>query len=206
MAPFLIVTGFGDKGISEFSDVLRRRFPERTTKIIAGCPWHKSFIHPDELVTAVQTAIRENSLSCGQSATDEIDLIGHSYGALLTLTAACRTRMKGINHLILIDGPLNANVDVSPPKKSTTRRIVFELFRRQYRHRVRLALECESVLAELDTTKIVTIGSSRDTVVPPAAKQIPGIRHITLPPEHRGHGLRSKIPTLMELINQHIAV
>lgn len=153
-----IVTGFGDKGISELQKELNRELQPATSRVIASAPWYRAHHHPEEVIAEVT---KELDAQPGNHL-----LVGHSYGALIALVVACRRELDGILKLILLDGPLRSDVEVKPAKTA------HHLFFRHYRERVKLAEECEEVLQRLATDKILTIATAKDAIVPPESKKL----------------------------------
>lgn len=205
----VFVTGFRDKGGSELIDAVTRMRHFKRVERIAGCPPERGMLYPNELVAEIEARL---------DTLDGISLgIGDSYGSLLLLKAACRRRMRDISPLVLIDGPLSPDVEVNPPQGSPESSAFYEQFRVQYAHRVEIARQCMGVLCELsdaDLERIVTIGSTEDAIVPPAAKELilPGesgrqrrVRHIELPSHLRGHSLSPpKIAEITRLLRDDI--
>ena len=210
-----IVTGFGDKGISELKVELDQKMHPHSNTIIPSAPWHKALDAPETVIARVAKAI-------DAIPSDHILLIGHSYGALIALLVACRRELQNILKVILIDGPLNPYVDVHPAHS------LHNIFFRHYEQREALARECEKTLRSLDASKIMTIGSEHDQLVPAAAKQLPdngnfqtvilndamdvaeipnratkGL-NVVLPDHYRGHGLHHKIPIISDIIEQSV--
>lgn len=194
----IIVTGFGDKGIPELADSLRIARPALEIHTLAGCPPDKAAIHPQEIIGALTDRL--------EPAPPYFALLGHSYGALLALAAACRRRMQGISNLILVDGPLRPDVEVNPPQDGS-----FDRFALQYEHRVDTARRCMAVIRDLPMTtlsRIVTIGNTEDRIVPPEAKNIPGglAEHRVLrKPALQGHSLSpAKIEALTRFLVERV--
>lgn len=183
---FMIVTGFGDKGIAEFASSLQDVFSNATISIVPGCPVEKASEKPNILIDHIRSELRKR--------IQEVILMGHSYGALLALVAACREKLRGISNLILVDGPLHPNVEVKPVNG------FLKQFQMQYSSRVRLALECLETLPSLKTERVVTLGTQNDRIVPGEAKSLPGIRHIKLPEKYQGHDLIPKIEKVTNFI------
>lgn len=187
-----IITGFGDKGISDYKIRLEQEFPDYETSVIAGCPIENSGLHPSELARPIRDLI----LASRQAAAPLI-LTAHSFGCNPTLIAACEEKLEGVDAAFLIDGPLNPNVDVHPPQNG-----IFDLFQAQYDFRAETMLACELALIGLDRNKIITFGTEQDLIVPPSAKEFEkslGIQHVNL--SGSGHSLRSqKIDGVIEYI------
>lgn len=186
----IFVTGFGDKGVADVLDTLQAEYHWnfRRTAIIPGAPWYR----------ALQSRKKTVSRVCGKieklGHKNNIILIGGSYGALLALVAACRRNFKNVLGLILIDGPLDQAVTVVPVKLS------HRLYFRHYAGREDLAKEFprfrekrrrndESELNEI-LSKIVTLGTEKDSIVPPLSKKLTDVNHIPLP--YKGHRLDTK--------------
>jgi|GEM_PF-2793840 hypothetical protein len=200
-----IVTGFGDKGVRELGQMLIEKLQPRSYSPIQGCPWYKAMKHPHDLVTDVTRDISE-------LYSNDLLLIGHSYGALLALGHAMRIRMKGVLGLILIDGPLNLDVPVQPAKP------MHHWFWRQYRYRPDLADFCLRQLKQLDNkSNIAAIGNEHDAIVPFESKLLPDGHRIpvqktlihaapdgkpynwVLPDTIKGHGLHRKIDSITKI-------
>lgn len=199
-----IVTGFGDKGVKELGQELTASLKPRSYTTIKGCPWYKALKFPHDLVTDITHDISE-------LYSENLLLVGHSYGALLALAYAMRAKMQGILGLVLIDGPLNLNAAVVPTKSA------HRWFWRQYMNRPELAELCLKELENLDdASNIITIGSQHDSIVPFETKSLPGghlvqVREFqgrarfirstpdgkpynwVLPDTIKGHGLHQKI-------------
>lgn len=191
---FTIVTGFGDKGIAELSASLQRAFPKVSCPmIISGCPLEKAEEEPDILIDDVRLALRER--------TREVVLMGHSYGALLALSAACREGLQDISKLILIDGPLHPRIEVKPVNS------FLRQFIRQYRERVRIASECLEILPSMARKRIVTLGTKHDRIVPGKAKSLydmhDDICHIELPDTNQDHDL---VPNIAAITHHIVAL
>ncbi len=154
-----IVTGFGDKGIGELKADLDKHLQLNSSRIISGTPWNKALEDPETIIANV-------SKELDAIPSENVLLIGHSYGALIALIIACRRRLLDIFKLVLIDGPLRSDVEVKPAK------IAHFLFFKHYRERFRIAQECEDALRDLPSSKILTIGTAKDSIVPPDAKKL----------------------------------
>lgn len=177
----VVEPGFSDKGSHDFAEVFSRARHFSATCVATGCPPGRGGDEPDTLVDDLDSVLKN-------FPDAEITLVGDSYGSLLALRSACRRKMRRVGHLFLIDGPLHPEVAVEPPPGSD----FYDTFRVQYAERRRIATECLRTLAgfsEEERGRIVTIGSTIDSVVPPAAKIIPGIRHHALPSDITGHSL-----------------
>ena len=210
-----IVTGFGDKGISALKKELDHKLQPHSSTIIPSAPWHKALDAPETVIERVAKAI-------DAIPSDHILLIGHSYGALIALVVACRRQLDNILKVILIDGPLNPYIDVHPTRS------LHNIFFRHYEQREALAKEREKALRKLDASKVMTIGSENDQIVPAGAKQLPdngnfqtiilsdamdvaevpnratkGL-NVILPNHYRGHGLHPKIPIISDMIEHSV--
>lgn len=190
----IVITGFGDKGIPELAASLQQAKPSLEIHTLPGCPPEKANVHPQKLVESLADQLA--------MAPTDFTLLGHSYGALLALAAACRRRMQGISNLVLVDGPLRPDVEVNPPQDGS-----FDRFALQYEYRVDTARRCMAVTRDLPMTalsRIVTIGNTEDRIVPPEAKNIPGglAEHRVLrKPALQGHSLSpAKIEALTRLL------
>ncbi len=155
----VIVTGFGDKGIEHLKNDLDQNLKPNSSRVIASAPWNKALHTPEEVIADVTKEL-------DAQPSKDLLLIGHSYGSLIALVIACRKKLQGILKLVLIDGPLRSDVEVKPAKA------LHHAFFRHYRERPELARECEAILNDLHTSKILTIGTARDAIVPPEAKKI----------------------------------
>lgn len=121
-------------------------------------PLSEAHKHPDEFIVRLCEILR---------STDQKVLIGHSYGALLALAAACRLEFRNVSNLFLIDGPLRSDVEVPPIR-------AFKAFSIHYEHRKTVARRCEAIIASIDHPRIVAMGSQIDWVVPGGAKFLKG--------------------------------
>lgn len=188
----IVVTGFGAKGVPEFEDSLRQAKPNIDIRTLEGCPPEKADVHPHDLIESLAADLA--------TAPERFSLLGHSYGALLALGAACRLRLRNMENVVLVDGPLAPDIEVRPPQNG-----LFDRFNVQYQHRVDTAQRCMAVLREMpweERQRIVTIGSARDLVVSPFSKSLPGIIHnIFKNPASDGHSLnRPKIAELTRFL------
>lgn len=177
----IIVTGFGDKGIPELGAALLHTM--QCISIVHGCPRERAAESPDARIETIQDEIRKRTVT--------IDVIGHSYGALLALAAALRERLKNISHLILIDGPLRHDVKVRPPNDRR-----FDIFNGHYEERARIAEECANLIKKIRPQgNMLTMGNEFDLIVPGDAKSLEdlGVPHVTLPRGYEGHDLRTKL-------------
>lgn len=164
----VVIPGFGEKGIEH----VEKAFQEKL---------HPPRIHrvPCELLELTLSSTGKN-IDRITSAIDEkklsnMWLVGDSFGSLLALIYALRRSMEGIDKLFLIDGPLRSDVSVPPSK------LMFRaLFNQHYREREKYAKECEIILDQISPRNIITIGSTRDRTVPPAAKRLDGCQDYTL--------------------------
>lgn len=201
----VVITGFGNKGIPDFVRELSRSVQFASRKIIWGCPPHAGGRDPQERLDYLNDLI-----DCGD---DKKFMIGHSYGAFLALALACRRYRfhgafnGGLDKLVLIDGPLHPDIEVFPPPGVE----FFKPFSTQYLYRPSIAQECmDSCLKHLpkeDLAKILTIGSAVDDIVLPAAKSLPNIEHIELPPDMPGHNLSpAKIREIVKILVGKIKV
>lgn len=190
-----IISGFGDKGMDKLEGSLNDAIPFDSSTVIASAPWYRALQHPETIVSNVSNELEKMD-------SDELVVVGHSYGSLMAL-GAC---VDGVRHeldriflldrilrLVLIDGPLRSDCDV-PPAKMT-----HNLFFRHYAYRKQLAEKCEKALKDLDTSKIVTIGSQIDRIVPPESKHLDGVHHVILPPEYKGHSINRRIDIVTEI-------
>lgn len=177
----VVEPGFSDKGSHDFAEAFGRVRSFSAIRVAKGCPPSCGGNQPDALVDDLDSVL--------ESFPDaEITLAGDSYGSLLALRNACRRKMRRIGHLILIDGPLHPEVLVEPPPGND----FYDVFSLQYEQRARIATECLRAVSDMSPEmrgRIVTVGSKIDTVVPPAAKIIPGVCHHELPPNITGHSL-----------------
>lgn len=180
----VVVSGFGDKGVAELAHGVASDMGMSVPSVIPGSNWYLALQSPKNTLDRVTKMIDF------EHREREMILIGHSYGALLALVIACRQKLQRIYRLILIDGPLRHDVEVLPLRKG------HHLFFRHYRDRKRLAQIFPESRENLDLSKIVTLGSEEDSIVPPAAKRLDGVRFIPL--SHRGHGLR--VETVRKII------
>ncbi len=180
----VVIPGFRDKGSHEFAEAFNNAHGFASVNVLSGCPPARGSDQPDDIVSDLDDFL-------DQKVPDiDLTIAGDSYGSLLSLLLACRRQMRRVGHLVLIDGPLHPEVPVEPPPDNH----FYDDFRVQYAERQRIAAECLRTLADMSAEthgQIVTVGSIIDTVVPPAAKTIPGIRHHALPPEISGHSLSS---------------
>ena len=188
----LVVSGFGDKGISEFADTLSRTDAFSQTKIMRGCPWWHAGTSPRRRVSAIEEQLARME--------QPVMLVGHSYGALLALGAACRRQLSEICG-VFINGPLNPYVFVPPPQDKP----LFRLFGLHYQMREEIAAECMDMLRKVDDAVLkncVTVASPNDGIVPPDAQKLPGIlSSITLPREIHGHGMSpEKIAAVSKIV------
>ena len=188
----IFVTGFGDKGVADTLDQLKTGIKPvfdgwtfKQTAIVPGAPYYRALQSPQK--TASRVCGKIEKFAC----TNNIILIGDSYGALLALVAACRRDFQNILGLILIDGPLDPAIDVRPKK------IGHRLYQRHYNGRKKLAEEFPRFCARrhrngLDRTlsSITTLGTEKDNIVPPLSKRLTGVDHVSLP--YNGHGLQTK--------------
>ena len=186
-----IVTGFGDKGLDELEGSLNEALPINSSRIIASTPWYRALSHPETIIDRVSDEF-------DQIDTDELLLVGHSYGTLIALMAALRRKLDGISGIFLIDGPLRSDCEVVPAK------LLHNLFFRHYAYRKHLAQTCSDVLEHIDLSRIRTIGSQFDRIVPPEAKRLDGVQHFQLPPEHKGHGIHKRIDIITEFISKEL--
>lgn len=195
----VVITGFGNKGIPDFVKELSRSVRFASQKIIWGCPSYAGGRDPQERLDYLNDLIEDGG--------DKKFMIGHSYGAFLALALACRRYRYhgvfngGLDKLVLIDGPLHPDVEVSLPEGVE----FFKPFLTQYRHRPGIAQQCMDsclkLLPKADLAKILTIGSAVDNIVPPAAKSLPNIEHIELPPDMTGHNLSpAKIREIVRIL------
>lgn len=208
-----IVTGFGDKGIDKLKTKLDAELNPRSSKTIPSAPWYRALQHPETVAARVGKEVEK-------IPSDDLLLIGHSYGALIALVVACRLKLHNVLKLVLIDGPLSPDIEVVPS------RFAHRLFSRHYDYRVKLAEECEWILEGLDTSKIITIGSRIDRIVPPEAKRLKGAFdtvqmrsdedaqdmdfstgkgiNIVLPKKYATHRLDHKVDIIADLIKRSI--
>jgi len=159
-----MVTGFGDKGIEQLHRKLTADLQPSSSKVIESAPWNRALEHPNTVIQRVRKELSE-------IPEDEIVLIGHSYGALIALVAACRQRFLKLLKVVLIDGPLNAHVEVNPAK------LAHRIFFKHYENRKQVARECETLLSFDDpqyASKVVSIVTENDKIVPPSAKKLNG--------------------------------
>lgn len=174
----VLVTGFGDKGVAELATLLNQPDSFRSVHIVAGVPWYRAW-------ESAKRSSRRISQHIDDIPGDSKVLIGDSLGALMILVDSVRRGLRGILRLVLIDGPLRHDVDVLPCKP------LHRLFYRQYNGRRELAALFPRKKRHLDLSRIVTMGTEEDRIVPPDAKRLDGVAHISLP--YAGHSLRPKI-------------
>ncbi len=206
-----IVAGFGDKGIDKLARKLSAELLPRTTNVISSAPWHRALQHPESIISQVTEDITALN-------SDNLLLVGHSYGALIALAYASRTKLANVLKAVLIDGPLNPDIDVTPAKTA------HNIFYRHYEYREQLARRCEQELSQIDTSKIICVGALNDRIVPPGAKHLNGnfdnihlgaysdteqtsfssIKglNIFLPELYKGHRLEHKIGIISKLIQR----
>ncbi len=129
-------------------------------------------------VAAIRQRIRELKDQFGEV---RVVLVGHSYGALMAIMAASRMQFEDIVKVIVIEGPLNPDVEVSPPTLLPHLRLCGT----HYKARPGLCREAEAVLGTLGTSKVVIIRNTNDSVVPPEAQELAGdFQKVELHDEH----------------------
>lgn len=154
-----VVTGFGDTPyIDELGRALKEKIDFRSLELIMNVPLLEAHKHPEVFILRLCEML---------SNADQKVLIGHSYGALLALIAACRLEFRNVSDLFLIDGPLRSDVEVPSVK-------AFAEFTPHYEYRKTAARECETVLASIDHPRIIAMGSRVDRIVPCGAKFLKG--------------------------------
>lgn len=174
-----IVTGFGDKGADKLERSLNDAFRFNSSIIIPSTPWYRALKHPEAVIDLVEVKIDEMD-------SDELVLLGHSYGALIALAVVtCRRKIgRTLKTLGLINGPLRSDVTVLPAK------MAHNIFYKHYDYREELAKYCEDGLQNVDRSKIFTVGPEFDGIVPPESHRLDGVRHLSLPAEFKGHGIK----------------
>lgn len=197
----VVVTGFSRpvpdaakdiQHVRKFIEALTEKIQFASQRIILGCPQEHAQEHPDSRIAFIRHAKGE--------AKNKI-IIGFSYGGVLALGEQCEGVKRGeeLSDLVLVDAPLNPNVEVTPPKDGR-----FDAFKYQYESRRSVALRYGAVLSELsesELNKIVTIGTVQDDIVPPEAKYLSGVDHHELPSEITGHGLSpAKIQAIVKFL------
>lgn len=200
----VVITGFSRptpdavkdiQHVRNFVEALTAKIKFASQRIILGCPQEHAQDHPSNRIDFIKHAI-------GEAVRDRI-IVGLSYGGLLALGAECERVKSGgqLSPLVLVDSPLNPNVDVNPPSDGR-----FDGFSKQYEHRVATALRCMAVLHELpesELRRIITIGTTEDDIVPPDAKHLPieHIGHHELPSDIKGHRLSpEKIQAVIKIM------
>ena len=184
----LLVSGFGEDELPKLQENLYKTGKFGEIKFVAGCHWLHALRDPENRIDAVEDAL--NELQFPKL------IIGHSYGALLSLAAACRKDIGKISG-IFINGPLNPDILVAPPEGKWG----FVAFMRHYAMREQVARACTEVLAvnPKAAQRFTTFVSPDDAIVPPAAQQLPGITSYELP---GGHHLSSqKIAAITQFIS-----
>ncbi len=179
----LIVSGFGSKKVDTLADTFQETELFHDIQVMKGCPvWHAR-TNPHRLITGIGKRL--------DSFDRPVTLIGHSYGALLALAAACRREISEIEGLF-INGPLNPEVEVNPPTGQSYDGY-FRLFSAHYGLRRTIAQECVDVLSKATPEQkkgLITISSVEDRIVPPGAQELPGILEMRrFPAEIQGHSL-----------------
>ena len=155
-----VVTGFGDTPmIDTFQEALKKKVNPQSFEMLMNVPNAEAERHPEAFIDPLCKKLHD--------ADQDMTLIGHSYGAILALTAACRLEFRNVSDLFLIDGPLRSDVEVPPIGK-------FEMFAPHYEYRKTIAEECEAVLSSIDHPRIIAMGSKVDWVVPHEAKFLGG--------------------------------
>lgn len=103
--------------------------------------------------------------------------IGRSFGGYLLLRAATerRARFEAFSLLVALEAPLAPDVAVGIP----TLLPVLLPATRHYEERPRHAAEMVRALASLDGSRVLTMGSAVDSVVPPDAQRLPGAFTVT---------------------------
>lgn len=98
--------------------------------------------------------------------------IGRSFGGYLLLRAAAerRERFDAFSLVVALEAPLAPDVAVGVPPLLP----VLLPATRHYEERPRHAREMVRSLASLDASRVLTIGSAVDSVVPPDAQRLPG--------------------------------
>lgn len=155
-----VVTGFGDTPMIDiFQEALEKKVNPQSFEMLMNVPNAEAERHPEAFIELLCKKLH--------NADQEMILIGHSYGAILALTAACRLEFRNVSDLFLIDGPLRSDVEVPPIG-------AFEMFAPHYEYRTTLAEECEVSLSSLDHPRIIAMGSKVDWIVPYEAKFLKG--------------------------------
>lgn len=194
-----IVSGLGsvdDGGIPEFREALQQARPDLRIVTIPGCPAERGSEDPWSLSESVRKALAQTG--------DFFDVVfGNSYGGTLALGAVLGYGFEKVGRLVPIDAPLDPDVPVDPPWHG-----YFGVFAKQYAQRKQFARWYSAALQDLNvavTPKILTIGSEQDQLVPPAAKSLPGVRHISLPGDIGGHKLKPrKIAAILDICNREV--
>lgn len=103
--------------------------------------------------------------------TPNILLIGRSYGAFMAFQSVIRAKLSNIIGLVLIEGPLNPDIDVKVPTLPLLKVLVAA--RRHYHERAQLMKEIINIPEKLQNIRAVIVqGTARDSVVPNNAQVI----------------------------------
>lgn len=149
---------------------LRNKVPARSVRRICPTPPFSATEHPEMAIERTISQIKQIIEEIeSNSEESRIVLVGRSYGAFIALMAACRLKFEKIFKAILIEGPLNPEVTVNPPALIPP----LLLCAKHYENRPTLAQEALETLNELGTAKVVIVCGREDSVVPPAAQQLP---------------------------------
>ena len=200
----IVITGFSRpipdavkdlQHMRNFVKALTAEVSFASQRIILGCPQDRGQKHPSDIIDFIKD-------TTPKTGRDRIT-VGLSLGGLLALGVECERVRSGeqLGHLVLVDSPLNPNVEVNPPPDGR-----FDGFSEQYRHRVATASRCMAILRELpesELSKIITIGTAQDDIVPPEAKHLPieHIGHHELPSDIKGHRLSpEKIQAVIKIM------
>ena len=143
----------------------------RSVVTIYPTPASKSRENPEEsIMRAIGQVDEEVTKIISEFGEGNIVLVGQSYGALMALMVACRTKFKNILKVVLMEGSLHPEVTVEPPRLLP----VLAVCASHYQARPRIANEAVCSLKELGTDRVVIITNRRDGVVSPEAQILPG--------------------------------
>jgi hypothetical protein len=192
-----IIGGFGADNTKDLREALTQSLPNiAQSEIIIGCPPLRALQHPQSRIAAIRERL--------QRLTKEHPtiVIGHSYGALLGLTAAAELGFENMPIGLYINGPLNPDIEIPIPDTKPQ----FALFRRQFNLRDETAQNCAAIIEQIHpsiTQQHYTLGSKEDRIVPHSAHNMPGLPHLDFEGTSSHSLSKRKIDQIIQLLAEH---
>lgn len=146
----------------------------RSFNFIAPTPLTAAYEDPEKSYERAVLQIEESLERVTQEYREpRLLLVGRSYGGFIAAQYIVRNRekLRGLLGVVIIEAPLNSEVEVSPPAGFP----LLQLYPKHYKARARLAVEIEQGFQDFDCSAVTIVkGGTEDAIVPLDAQSIDG--------------------------------